>query len=264
MRVGIITAGKTHFAADFKAARQQVACTDGGGVFGRTAELLAFRTAVGEAFDFGVQQAERAVKCQIFGRFPVCSEFRAIRLHFGGVADNDRVGTEIKRQLHIFVIIKEYIAAQLQTVFRQPVPAEPFVVPHIFRLVFVGGIRRAEGYARAARVVAAGNADAGVETFVRLPGDFGFGQKDVLFLVSVDAEQVGAAGSAVVFLLPACAEGCAPLRGKRPFGFGKQGAVVGFVFEYVVEHAARAVGQINGFVLFGMEKVHACQGFQAA
>ena len=161
-------------------------------------------------------------------------------------------------------MIKEYIAAQLQTVFRQFVSAKPFVVPHIFRLVFIGGIRRAEGYARAARVVAACNADASVEMFVRLPGNFSFGQKDVLFLVSVDAEQVGAAGSAVVFLLPACAEGCAPLRGKRPFGFGKQGAVVGFVFEYVVEHVARTVGQINGFVLFGMEKVHACQGFQAA
>ena len=118
-------------------------------------------------------------------------------------------------------MIKEYIAAQLQTVFGQLISAEPFVIPHIFRLVFVGGIRCAEGYARAARVVAACNADAGVETFVRLPGDFGFGQKDVLFLVSVDAEQVGATGSAVVFLLPACAEGCAPLRGKRPFGFGK-------------------------------------------
>ena len=36
LRVGIITAGKTHFAADFKAARQQVVCTDGGGIFGRT------------------------------------------------------------------------------------------------------------------------------------------------------------------------------------------------------------------------------------
>ena len=85
-----------------------------------------------------------------------------------------------------------------------------------------------------------------------------------MFLVSVDAEQVGAAGSAVVFLLPACAEGGTPLRSERPFSFGKQGAVVGFVFEYVVKHAARTVGQINGFVLFGMEKVHARQGFQAA
>ena len=238
-----------------------VAGAEIGGVFGRAAEIAPFDAAAGVAFDFAVQQAERSVQFQAVERLPVGGKLGAVGVDFVGVADHDRVRAEIKRQLHVFILVEKDVTAERQPFVGAAPAGKPFEIGNVFGFVDIGLDRPAEGDAGAAGVVAARGFDAGVELIVWPVGDFGFGQEHGLAFVQIQMQSTAAAVALVTFMLDAAGQRQPPLRGKTDVGFGKQGGDAVFVVKAVV---AADGADVHPFVLRAAEEIQPGQAFQAA